>query len=179
MKHALTHRLPEDDLDGARGRPRLMLLLSAGRDHYAIDARQVAEIVVSVELTPLPNAPNGVAGLVNHHGRLWPVVDLCRLTLGCDCNQLLSTRIVLVQFPPAGPSAGPLASLIGLRAEHVTDGVWAEPADLTFAEGGLGDAVYLRRVSGRRTEMVSVLCLDRILPDALRLRLAPDRSQEA
>jgi chemotaxis-related protein WspB len=175
MNHALTHRLPEDDLDGARGRPRLMLLLSAGQDHYAIDARQVAEIVASVELTPLPGAPNGVAGLVNYHGRLWPVVDLCRLTLGCDCQRLLSTRIVLVHFPPAAPTAG----LVGLRAEHVTDGVWADPADLTCAEGGFGDAVYLRRISGRRTEMVAVLCLDRILPDALRLPPAPDRPQEA
>ncbi len=72
MKHALTHRLPEDDLDGARGRPRLMLLLSAGRDHYAIDVRQVAEIVVSVELTPLPNAPDIVLGVFNLQGRTQP-----------------------------------------------------------------------------------------------------------
>ena len=174
MEHVLTHRLPEDDSIGERGRPSLMLLLGAGSDHYAIDAGQVAEVVVSVELTPLPSAPEGVVGLVNHHGRMLPVVDLCRLMLGRDCNRLLSTRIVMLRFPSACPSAG----LVGLRAEHVTDGVWADPADLTCAEGDFDEAVYLRRVIGRRTEMVSVLCLDRLLPESLRLRLTPDRAQE-
>jgi chemotaxis-related protein WspB len=148
-----------------------MLLLSAGSDHFAIDARQVAEVIVSVELTPLAGAPEGVAGLVNHHGRMLPVLDLCRLTLHRDCDRLLSTRIVMLRFPPAG--------LVGLRAERVTEGVWADPADLTCAEGGFGEAVYLRRVVGQRTEMLSVLCLDRLLPDSLRLRLSFDLAQEA
>lgn len=165
MKRASTSGLAADSLPGAADRPRLMLLLSAGDDHYALDARDVAEIVASVELTRLSDAPASVAGLVNHHGRMAPVVDLCRLTLGRDCRRLLSTRIIMVRFAPAGQSAG----LAGLRAENVTDSVWADPADFTHGEGAFSDAVYLRRVRDQRTEMVSVLCLDRLLADALPL----------
>jgi chemotaxis-related protein WspB len=173
MEHALTQRRPEDDLVGARGRPKLMLLLRADSNPYAIDACQVAEVIVSVGLTALPDAPAGVVGLVNHHGRMLPVVDLCRLTVGRDCERLLSTRIVMVRFPPDSPTG-----LVGLRAEHVTEGVWVDAADVTGAEGGFDDTVYLRRVIERRTEMVSVVCLERLLPDGLRRRLASHRSQE-
>lgn len=171
MEHTAAHRFPEDAVTGEQGRPRLMLLLRAGSDQYAIDARQVAEVIMSVDLTPLGGAPQGVAGLVNHHGRMLPVVDLCRLTLGRDCNRLLSTRILMVRVTPEG--------LVGLRAEHVTDGVWVDPADLTCAEGGLGDAVYLRRMVGQRMEMISVLCLDRLLPELLRTPQASACVQEA
>jgi len=152
----------------------LMLLLSAGSDCYAIGARDVAEVVMSVELTRLPGAPDGVAGLLQYHCRMVPVVDLCRLTLGRDCNRLLSTRIVMTPYPSGSQSQG----LLGLRAEHVTDDVRAEPADLTGAETGLTSPVFLRRVVRERTAMIPLLCLERILPEPLRLWLAPGHGKE-
>jgi chemotaxis-related protein WspB len=152
----------------------LMLLLNAGSDCYAIGARDVAEVVMSVELTRLPGAPDGVAGLLQYHGRMVPVVDLCRLTLGRDCNRLLSTRIVMTPYPSGSQPQG----LLGLRAEHVTDDIRADTADLTGAETGLTSPVFLRRVVRDRTEMVPLLCLERIMPEPLRLWLAPGQGKE-
>jgi len=152
----------------------LMLLLSAGTDRYAIDARDVVEVIMSVELTRLPGDSDRVAGLVNYHGRMAPVVDLCRLTLGRDCNRLLSTRIVMTPYPPGSQPQG----LLGLRAEQVTDGIRVNPEDLTSAEAGLAGAVYLRRVVRDRTEMIPLLCLQRLLPESLRLRLLAGQVKE-
>jgi chemotaxis-related protein WspB len=175
MEHALTTPCPDARQTGARDRPRLMLLISAGDEHYALDAYLVAEVVASVDLTPLSDAPPGVVGLLNRHGRMVPVVDLCRIRQGRDCQRLLSTRIAMVRLAAAGVSD----RLVGLRAEHVTDGVWVDPADLTRGGCGFEDAVYLRRTNGPRTEMIAVLYLERFLPDAAWRRLSTDRTGEA
>ena len=175
MEHALTYGLAGDGRAGTGDRPELMLLLSAGDEHYTLNARAVTAVIVAVELTPLAGVPNAVVGLVNHHGRMVPVVDLCRLMQGRDCKDLLSTRIVMLRHPPESASA----SSVGLRAERVTHCCWAEPAELTSAEGAYSDATYLRRIAGQRTEMVSVLCLDRLLKDVLRLNSPSDPAQEA
>jgi chemotaxis-related protein WspB len=152
----------------------LMLLLNAGSDRYAIVARDVAEVVMSVELTRLPGVPDGVAGLLQYHGRMVPVVDLCRVTLGRDCNRLLSTRIVMTPYPPGSRSGG----LLGLRAEHVTDDVRADPEDLTSVETGVASPVFLRRVVRDRTEMIPLLCLERMLPESLRRWLLSGQGKE-
>lgn len=169
MEHALTQPLLDKASAGADDRARLMLLLSAGDDHYALDARDVREVLPAVALARLSGVPEGLAGLMNHHGRMVPVVDLCRLTLGRDCEPRLSTRILMLRHRD---------SLVGLRAERVTEGVWVAPADLTRGEAGFREAVYLRREVGGRTELVCVLSLDRLLPEAIQLRLSAPPAQE-
>jgi chemotaxis-related protein WspB len=145
-------------------RRKLTLLLSAGGDRYAMDAADVVEILVSVKLVPLTGAPQGVVGLVNYHGRMLPVLDLCRVTTGRDCANLLSTRIVMLQYVPFG--------LVGLRAECVTEGVWADTTDFVQAEGGC-DATYLRRKTAGRSETIALLSMDRLFPGGLHLPPTP------
>ena len=59
----------------------LFLLFELGQDRYALDVRQVAEVLPLVEFKRIPQAPPFVAGLLNYRGDPVPVIDLSQLTL--------------------------------------------------------------------------------------------------
>lgn len=59
--------------DGAR---RALLRCQIGRGHYLLPLSSVVEIVRSSAVTPVPQTPPWVAGLMNLRGRVLPVVDL-------------------------------------------------------------------------------------------------------
>jgi len=74
----------------------LMLLFYVGDDRYAADCRRVVEVVPTVTLKKLHNAPEYIPGLFNYRGHLVPVIDLCQMIQGMAARAYLSTRIVLV-----------------------------------------------------------------------------------
>jgi purine-binding chemotaxis protein CheW len=43
---------------------------------YGLHLSSVDRIVRSVEITPLPEAPSIVLGVINHHGRIVPVINI-------------------------------------------------------------------------------------------------------
>ncbi|MFZ1769819.1 MAG: chemotaxis protein CheW [Caldilinea sp.] len=47
-------------------------------DEYALNVTAVSEVVRMVALTPLPDAPEWIAGVVNLRGHVIPVIDLRR-----------------------------------------------------------------------------------------------------
>jgi chemotaxis-related protein WspB len=66
-------------------------------------------------------------------------VDLCELTLGRPARALLSTRIIIVNYPDTRG----VGHLLGLVAEHATDTLRGDPRN--FVDAGLqkGSAPYL------------------------------------
>src|SRR5438445_146788 len=82
----------------------LFLLFKLGKERYALSASRVVEVLPLVDLKQLPQAPNGVAGVFNYRGRPVPALDLCALTLGHSSSELLSTRIIIVNYPGPPPS---------------------------------------------------------------------------
>ncbi|GBD39498.1 Chemotaxis protein CheW [bacterium HR37] len=67
-----------------------------GEEEYAIDILKVQEIIRMVEVTPIPNAPYVVEGVINLRGRVIPVVNL-RKKFGVqgDCSTAQSKIIVV------------------------------------------------------------------------------------
>ena len=90
----------------------LLLTMSLGEIRCAIPAREVIRILPRVEVTPLAGTPPFVAGAMNFHGRVVPVVDLCQLVCDRPSRPVYSTRIVVVNYPQD--------QLLGLMAERVT-----------------------------------------------------------
>lgn len=100
----------------------LMVLFRLDEDRYAVDARCIVEIVPLVEFKSVPHAPDFVAGLFNYHGAVVPVLDLCRLMRQRTARQLLSSRIMLIDYERlCGLPAGEGPRILGLLAEHVTE----------------------------------------------------------
>ncbi|MGC4120793.1 MAG: chemotaxis protein CheW [Myxococcales bacterium] len=81
-----------------------LLVCRIGTERVAVFQSQVEEVVLMARLTPLPEAPPWIAGLLNLRGRSLVVVDaLARLTRSAR-RPVLSDRIVICAL--AGRSVG-------------------------------------------------------------------------
>ena len=108
----------------------LLLLFKIGVDRYAIAATEVEEVLPLVHLHHVPQAPAGVAGIFDYHGKMLPVVDLSELMHGRKSTSRISTRIILVRCP-----ADPRIRTYGLIAEQTTETLRRQPE--AFVSSGL------------------------------------------
>ena len=95
---------------------RLIVVLTAGKDRYGINAREIVEVVPMVNLRQLPHTPDYVAGVFNYHGDIVPVIDLRALMEGEVCRRRLSSRVIIVDYPCENGTT----RLLGLMGESVT-----------------------------------------------------------
>ncbi|MDB6112442.1 MAG: cheW-like domain protein [Pedosphaera sp.] len=142
----------------------MFLLFQLGRDRYVIQASHVLEVLPLVELSKIPAAPRGVAGLFNYRGQPVPAVDLSQLTLGQPARDCLSTRIIVINYPDEHCHPRPL----GLIAEHATELIRRPVED--FAQPGLvlGDVPYLGPVLMDGQGVIQWVHEQRLLPDRVR-----------
>jgi chemotaxis-related protein WspB len=72
---------------------------------YAIPTHGIEEIAPMVRAAPLPDAPDWVRGVIDHRGRLIPLLDMRRLVGGDELSITAGTRIVIADARLRGPSA--------------------------------------------------------------------------
>jgi len=142
----------------------LFLLFQLGKDRYAIDVRQVAEVLPLIAVKQIPRAPAAVSGALDYRGVAVPLIDLSQLALGRPAQPRLSTRIVLVHYPDGSGQS----RLLGLLAEHVTETMRCAAGD--FRESGVSvpDAPYLGRVTSDAHGLVQWIEVERLLPADVR-----------
>jgi len=142
----------------------LFLLFELGKDRYALDVRQIAEVLPLVGVKEIPQAPPAIAGLFNYRGAAVPVIDLSELTMGRPSVQRLSTRIVLVHYPD---DAG-RTRLLGLIAEKATQTARHEPGD--FLASGVDNAAtpYLGPVVADAGGLLQWVDVGTLLPASFR-----------
>lgn len=133
----------------------LCLLLQAGGNLYALEARKTRAIVPCANLRPCPGAPAWVAGLLNYHRQPAPVVDFSRLVGAGACAARLSTRIILLSWPAPADTR-----LLGIMAERVA-AVTLDPADARPA--GVAAAPYLDGLVCRELGMVQMIRTEKLL----------------
>lgn len=82
------------------GQPRQLVSFLLGEEEYAVDILCVQEIIRPTRITPVPNAPEFVEGVLNLRGKVIPVINLRRrLGLPESATSRLS-RIVVTDLPP-------------------------------------------------------------------------------
>jgi purine-binding chemotaxis protein CheW len=59
---------------------RRTLFFRSGGELFALDIAAVEEIALGLDFTPVPMAPQGVVGVVNHRGEIYTLVDFARLS---------------------------------------------------------------------------------------------------
>ncbi|MGI4816094.1 MAG: chemotaxis protein CheW [Janthinobacterium lividum] len=109
----------------------LFLRFEIDGDAYALDARQIAEVLPLQPLKALPAAPGWVAGLLAYHGVPVPVVDVSALSTGHAAVWRISTRLVLVNYRPAAGGR----RLLGLILERAATVVRYAPG--AFVDSGV------------------------------------------
>lgn len=142
----------------------LFLLFRLGKDRYAIDVRQVVEVLPLIAVKRIPQAPPAVSGALNYRGRTVPLIDLNQLALGRPAEPRLSTRIVMVNYPDGSGQS----RLLGLLAEHVTDTMSCAAGDFKDSGVSVPGAPYLGPVATDAQGLVQWIQIDQLLPAAVR-----------
>jgi purine-binding chemotaxis protein CheW len=120
-----------------------MMVVEAPLFGFSLDDRMlalplsvVARTLFSVEVTALPSAPAIVAGVINYHGTIVPVVDL-RVRFGAPRQEInLSDMFILIHTPKR---------MLAVIASSVT-GVLKPSGAVTPAEEILPGARYISGV---------------------------------
>lgn len=154
---------PKTTAGNAKG--ALYLQFHLGGQRFALDVREVIEVLPRRPLKPIAQAPAWVAGILAHRGLLVPVIDLAALSSGEPAAQRTSTRLVLVHY--LGQHA------LGLILEQATETLRCPPDE--FQPYGLdpAGARYLGPVRQDTQGLLQRIEVDDLLTDAARALLFP------
>lgn len=158
------------------------LTFQLGTENYAIDIRYVQELKGYVTITPIPNAPAHIKGVMNLRGAILPVIDL-RDRFGMPAVAYDKfTVIVVVQV---------LGKLSGLVVDAVTDVLNIRSKDVS-PPPDLGmnvDTSFMLGMHNTTEAMLIVLDLEKTIGEVMnyrevlagageRRKAAPDSDQE-
>jgi chemotaxis-related protein WspB len=146
----------------------LLLIVNAGSAQYGIAASRIAELIPVPVLRQLPGTPLFVSGVFSYHGQVVPVIDLSMLLTGHPSQQLLSTRILLVDFQ-APRSKQPV--LLGIMAEHATETLECNRADFKPASVHGSGAPFAGDILVRPDGLIQELNVDRLIATELQDQL--------
>ena len=135
-----------------RGEVLDLLVFSLAGERYAVETSFVLEVVPLRDLTPVPCTPPTIQGVVNHRGRILPVIDFRRL-LDLTGQKVGEKRWVVVVEAER--------MMFGIGVEAVTGTIRIQLSDLAPPPGTLaGDhQAFTRGVTGKTGEMVVVMDL--------------------
>ncbi len=144
------------------GREEQLVVVRVGEGHFGLNVQEITEIVIPKDITPIPQAPSFVEGLMNLRGQIVTVVHLGRklahILPGFRLNYVeqdqTTERIVIMNHAE---------TLIGLHVEAVEQIFTINPEDIELPEdGGLKDQIVINGVA-----KVSDLLVIKLNPDLL------------
>jgi chemotaxis-related protein WspB len=142
----------------------LFLLFQLGADRYAIEAGRVREVLPLVNLKQLPNAPPGIAGMMDYHAEPVPIIDLSQLTIGVPSRHLMSTRIILVNYPREPGDT----RLLGLIAEGATETLRCAEQEFIDPGVSVSSSLYLGPVAVVAGSIVQKIEVEALLSPSVR-----------
>ena len=148
----------------------MALLFCVGGDNYGINVRDIAEVLPRVSLKHFPHGPEHVAGLLNYHGRVVPVIDLTLLLSAHAACDRVNSRIVLVDYHRPGGAH----HLLGLLVDKVTETMKIPDHALTRSGVMTNESPFLGDVAIHNGIMVQVIDINQVLPEAVQSRLFHD-----
>lgn len=116
---------------------------------FALPILDVREIIRPTAITPVPQAPNFVEGVINLRGQIIPVVDL-RKRFGIAAETSTDdTRIIVVELG-SGIVIGLIVDAVREVERIPTDTITAPPA---LVAGSVG-AEYIKGISNHEDKMI-------------------------
>lgn len=141
------------------------LTVNLDNESYAIAVLSVREIIRAQKITPVPQMPEFVKGVINLRGRVIPIVDL-RLKFGLKAEIADRTCIVVVQVSlPTGTNVQ-----MGLIVDSVEEVVTLNSDEIepTPEFGTRIDTTYLLGMAKVKGVVKTLLDIDRVIaPEAV------------
>lgn len=132
-----------------------VLVFSRAGATYSVDAASVVEVVPLSEPTPVPWVPPAVLGVINHRGRIIPVVDVARLESSQAGGAGESEYAVIVVVGDA---------CFGISADEVSGIAQVEKRDVR-SRAELGDERPDSVIRGLTNAMVAILDVEALAHD--------------
>ena len=143
-----------------------------GGHTYAIDVSQVREVVRWQAVTPLPNAPSLIEGVIDLRGAVVPVVDLGRALGGARVTPGPRTRIAVTEVDGLvmGLAVDAAVEVLAVDVANLDD-----PPSLATQTGYDVTRAVVRRAG---TEPILVLSLEHVLESVYRSALPVKEADE-
>lgn len=136
------------------------LTIFLGKESYGIPILRVREIIRWSKITPVPQAPAWLSGVINLRGRVIAVMDL-RIKFGLHAETTEQTCIVVVVVPVAGGQS----VQFGLVVDSVEEVLNVTAADIesTPEFGVKVDTEHLIGIAKARGRVTMLLHIDRVV----------------
>ena len=138
--------------------------LRVGRETLGLPISLVREIVRVPEITPVPNAPAHIEGVINLRGRIIAVIDLGKRFGEAPIERNSKSRIVVVEMEER---------LVGLLVNSASEVLRIAPSEIEAPQNVFPDEDmnYVTGVGKLKDRLIILLDLSRILQRAELQRL--------
>ena len=132
------------------------LTLFLGDEEYGLEILKVQEIIGIMEITPIPNIPPFIRGVVNLRGKVIPVMDL-RVKFGMEAEEETEETCIIVVLVE-----GIAMGLVVDRVSEVTD-IQGEDVEDTPSFGTDVDTDYILGIAKSEDRVRMLLDIDKVL----------------
>ena len=149
------------------------LTFTVGKEEYGIELLQVQEIKGYSPVTPIPNTPAHIKGVMNLRGAVIPIVDL-RRRFGLEPIEYTQFNVIIVI------NVGP--KIMGLLVDAVSDVLNVAPGEVRPAPdfGTEADTKFISGIASAKDKIAVLLDLNSLLSDTdVNLAGAPEESPTA
>lgn len=141
------------------------LTVTLDNESYGMAVLKVREIIRLQKITPVPQMPNYVKGVINLRGRVIPIVDL-RLKFGLQAEIAERTCIVVVQVTLPSGQAVQMGLIVDSVEEVVT--LSSEEIEPTPDFGTKIETTYILGMAKVKGQVKTLLDIDRVVaPEAV------------
>jgi purine-binding chemotaxis protein CheW len=152
------------DASGLQAKAGKYLSFALGSECYAVPVLKVREIIRLAEITPVPQLPPHVRGVINLRGKIVPVVDLrIKLALGPSATTPTACIVIVNLRVPSGGLVH-----MGLMVDGVDEVVNVGPGDIEETPD-FGTALRLEHLLGMakiKGKILALVDIDRLLVEA-------------
>lgn len=152
-----------------------LLTFTVAGQTYAIESRRVVEVLPLVPARPIPHTPPYIRGIFTYRGRLVPLVDLGQRLATGPLAERLSTRVIVVEWAPAGRDP----QRLGLVAENVISICSADDAEATLPSLDFHDAPFLGKIMRIGGRTIQLIAIEQLLPPDVSTGLFPESAAKA
>ncbi len=149
---------------------RQFLTFALGQEEYGVEILKIQEIKGYSGITPLPNAPEYLKGVLNLRGTIVPIMDLRKKFALPEVEYTRFTVIVVTQVQ---------GQTMGFIVDAVSDVLTLAGSDIqpTPDLHGQVDTSFLRGLATAGDRLVILLDIDKVLTAAEVLRVAEATAQ--
>lgn len=125
-------------------------------EEYAVDITQSKQIIKVPKITPVPNTPAYVRGVINLRGQIVPVVDL-RKRFGINSGTGEKERIITIEYEDM---------LIGLLVDDIKEVLWYNTEKELESAPEIDTAVrqdYIKGVIKKGKRLIVLIDLEKLL----------------